>query len=149
MRHRNSQKRYYIEGAVYFVTFVVKGRLPWFYDPDLAALFIEDLHICRILKRFRLFACAINPDHVHLLIRPGDDANYSEILRSLKTNFSRNASRVLARRGDPAIPKFRWQKSFHDHIIRDELDFRNHVEYIMEQPVMHGTGDSTVVMVFP
>jgi len=27
------------------------------------------------------------------------------------------------------IPKFKWQKSYHDHIIRDEEDFENHYNY--------------------
>jgi hypothetical protein len=27
-----------------------------------------------------------------------------------------------------------WQKSFHDHIIRDERDYQNHWQYIDENP---------------
>jgi len=35
-------------------------------------------------------------------------------------------------------PPFRWHKSFHDHIIRDERDFRNHLRYISRQREKHG-----------
>jgi hypothetical protein len=38
----------------------------------------------------------------------------------------------------PPHPPFRWHKSFHDHIIRDERDFRNHIRYITRQPEKHG-----------
>ena len=51
--------------------------------------------VCRNLKGFILYGYKINPDHIHLLIRPGERNNYSEIMRSLKTNFSRNMNRVM------------------------------------------------------
>jgi REP element-mobilizing transposase RayT len=35
------------------------------------------------------------------------------------------------------IPTFRWLKSFHDHIIRDEKDFQNHLNYIYNNAVKH------------
>ena len=34
-------------------------------------------------------------------------------------------------------PKFKWQKSFHDHIIRDENDFNNHWNYTMHNFIKH------------
>ena len=36
------------------------------------------------------------------------------------------------------IPPFKWQKSFHDHIIRNKRDFRNHITYIQRQWLKHG-----------
>lgn len=36
------------------------------------------------------------------------------------------------------IPRFRWQKSYHDHIIRNEKDFNYHINYIATNPVKHG-----------
>jgi len=36
------------------------------------------------------------------------------------------------------IPKFKWQKSFHDHIIRIEKDFENHWNYINYNYLKHG-----------
>ena len=36
------------------------------------------------------------------------------------------------------FPLFRWQKSFHDHYCRNEIDFRNHLEYIAGNPMKHG-----------
>ena len=34
-------------------------------------------------------------------------------------------------------PKFKWQKSFHDHIIRNEKDFNNHWNYTMYNYLKH------------
>ena len=35
------------------------------------------------------------------------------------------------------LAQFKWQDSFHDHIIRDKEDFYNHVEYIRNQWIKH------------
>jgi len=35
------------------------------------------------------------------------------------------------------LPKFKWQKSFHDHIIREENDFNNHWDYTMYNFLKH------------
>ena len=35
------------------------------------------------------------------------------------------------------IPKFHWQKSFHDHYLRNERDFMTHLEYISWNPIKH------------
>ena len=32
---------------------------------------------------------------------------------------------------------FKWQSSFRDHLIRDEKDYQNHLEYIKNQPLKH------------
>jgi putative transposase len=31
-----------------------------------------------------------------------------------------------------------WQKRFWDHVIRDEVDFQRHLDYIHYNPVKHG-----------
>jgi len=38
-------------------------------------------------------------------------------------------------------PKFKWQKSFHDHIIRDQRDYDNHWNYTMHNFRKHGLPD--------
>ena len=38
------------------------------------------------------------------------------------------------------FPSFKWQKSFYDHIIRDENDFYKHIEYIENQYIKHELG---------
>ncbi len=216
--HRNSQKRYYIKNAVYFVTTNTHNRVKYFHDEILCDLLVEDLWETQRLKCFNIFAYKINPEHMHALIQPRGRDSYSEIMRSFKTNFSRNANRVMgfdanfeklmktliispqarsssnvppqARSRDlacndiprdpvrmgishdapdnairpisvlndaayvtriveyrrrfiakynfhPPFPKFKWQSSFHDHIIRDRKDFFHHLEYIRRQWLKH------------
>jgi putative transposase len=131
--HRNSQKRFYIPNAVYFVTTCTENRQAYFSDDVLCEAFVENMNFHRKLKGFAVLAYKINPEHVHLLIRPGKDFDISQIMFSLKKQFACNVNRM---RGDAAA-KFVWQSSYHDHVIRDERDLRNHVGYIWNQWIKH------------
>lgn len=72
----------------------------------------------------------IMPNHVHLLleIESTDNlmpsTNLSNIIKGLKAYVSKTAR-------ENGIDAKIWQKSFHDHIIRDELDLQTHYEYIL------------------
>ena len=163
--HKNSQKRYYIRRAVYFITTVTKERYPYFYEEIFSHVLVGQIHIAQQLMQFQLYAYAIMPDHVHLLIQPHDGYNYSKIMFSIKKQFSHNVNRVMGYNPFPddendeiniklqhyrdeflhkyhtafPYPRFSWQKSFHDHIIRNQQDFYNHVRYISYQNKKHGT----------
>jgi REP element-mobilizing transposase RayT len=191
--HRNSQKRYYIPGAAYFITTVTHGRYPYFEADILRDVFICEMFICRSMRPFTLYGYAIMPDHVHLLIRPDEGHSYSKIMQFIKRHFTRNANYVLgysddveypvkasltvkaplangAFTGFPVFPDgkwtgvltryraayavqhpdrlhppFKWQKSYHDHVIRDRVDFFRHMGYIKRQHEKHGAcGDAWV-----
>ncbi|MCP4138141.1 MAG: hypothetical protein GY754_44675 [bacterium] len=171
MYHRNSQKRIYTPGRIYFITTLTHLRYPYFKNPLFCELFMDELLVCKDLKGFDLHGHAIMPDHVHLLIEPKYKNTYSEIMRSLKTNFSRNANRITrdedfsalmsGQRSHPAVQKryqklqeyrqrfidqyghttrrFKWQKSFYDHIIRNSDDLFNHCGYILNQWTKHNS----------
>jgi REP element-mobilizing transposase RayT len=190
--HRNSQKRIYEEGAEYFITSVTHERFPYFDEPILAELFVRDLWFAMELKQFDLYGFTVMPDHVHLLIQPKEQFNYSQIMATLKRNVARDINNIIEDKslirdlheGDDSnrrlrtnfekterdhphlrfdaysshftkieqlrrnfngkqsskqsFPAFRWQKSFLDHIIRDEEDYLNHLEYIYNNAVKHG-----------
>jgi len=166
--HRNSQKRYYIDGAIYFITTNTYCRFPYFLEDILCELFIEELKLCKRLKKFQLYGYKINPDHIHLLIKPNIEFNFSKIIKSLKENFSRDANKLISfskkiripeYTSDTStcrlcirefirkkyykidihnLPQFKWQKSFHYHIINNHIDFMNHMEYIKYQWIKHG-----------
>lgn len=173
--HRNSQKRYYINNALYFITTTTYERYPYFDNAVLCELFIHDLLICQKLKQFEILGYKINPEHVHLLIQPSKQYNYSDIMQSIKKNVTRDINYILNYENDYSvkarfahlearfanlasggnhietlklnffdkygknhnIPKFKWQSSFYDHIIRNEFDYLNHLKYIENQWVKH------------
>ncbi len=42
------------------------------------------------------------------------------------------------------FPSFKWQKSFRDHIIRDEKDLYNHLKYVQFNWIKHGSKFSVI-----
>jgi len=66
--------------------------------------------------------------------------NISQIIHNIKRNFSRDVNKIILNQPihPHNIPKFKWQKSYRDHIVRDESDLRNHQRYVWYNPVKHG-----------
>jgi REP element-mobilizing transposase RayT len=206
---RTPQKRFYIQGAEYFVTSVTHERYPHFSTPRFAQSFVEDLWFACELKELELFGYTVIPEHVHILFQPVGRSNYSEVIGSLKRNVARDVNDLIS--GQPFVrnlsvppegdspsggndsnvfvdddsnrrlrrnfqitkqnhphltfetyknhfdrlesirrsfetsktetidlPQFRWQKSFRDHLIRNQQDFDNHIEYIYNNALKHG-----------
>jgi putative transposase len=76
---------------------------------------------------YMLHAFVIMPDHLHLLITPSESVERS--VQLFKGGFSYRAKRELDWKGNI------WQPGFTDHRIRDEEDWKRHLEYIRSNPV--------------
>ncbi|MCB9113913.1 MAG: transposase [Caldilinea sp.] len=129
-----SIRRYYVPDAIVFITQVVHGRQPIFQHEQHIALLRSVLHHVKKHHPFHMIAYVFLPEHFHLLLRPLDDATFSDVMQSLKRNFTLDYKTMIGINGRM---KF-WQKGFWDHVIRDEDDFSNHLDYIHYNPVHHG-----------
>lgn len=132
----------------------------WFFTVNLAErkgnrLLIEKLDKLRSAfrsvqadHRFRIDAVVILPEHLHCIwTLPPGDSDFATRWGLIKGQFSRSiqkgerVSPSRLTRGERGI----WQRRFWEHLIRDENDFRRHVDYIHWNPVKHGwarrTGD--------
>ena len=77
-------------------------------------------------------AWALLPDHFHLLIDPkGNDL--SVLMKKVKLSFSANYRKFKSIKSGKI-----WQNRFWDHIIRNEEDYNNHLNYIHYNPVEAG-----------
>jgi putative transposase len=75
------------------------------------------------------------PDHIHMIITPMGSSNFSQVMHSLKTNFTKNYKGLC---GIPSSQTVRiWQKRFWDHVLRDDRDIETHLHYIHFNPVKH------------
>jgi putative transposase len=129
-------RRYYIPGSAVFITQVVESRKPVFQDGKLLELLLATLQRVKQLHPFVMLGYAFLYDHFHLLIQPTGQGNFSDIMHSLKPNFTKAYKQILGKSTSDSM-KF-WQKRFWDHIIRDDRDFENHLHYIHFNPVKHG-----------
>ena len=118
--HRNSQKRFYGSDKIYFITTVTRQRFPFFEEDLFCELFVENLRICKELKNFKLYAFIIIPNHIHLLLKPGNDFNISKVMQSLKQNVSCDINRIINH--NEIIYDMKEHKEENENIFENEMN---------------------------
>ena len=133
-------RRAYVKGGCYFFTVVLEDRT--------SNLLIERIDLLRACIKqvkarhpFNINAIVILPDHIHTIwTLPENDHDYAKRWMLIKSTFSRalekteHINSVRIKKRERGI----WQRRFWEHVIRDEQDFLNHIEYIHQNPVKHG-----------
>lgn len=123
-------RRYHTAGNWYFISNVTYLRRPILIEN--ADLLRSAFDTARARQRFDLLAWVILPDHFHAMIDSKEN-DISRIMQRIKMGFAANW-----RRREEIIRGRVWQNRFWDHIIRDQEDLNNHIDYIHYNPVKHG-----------
>jgi len=135
-RRRTRLRGYdYAATEAYFVTVCAARRGSVFGDVSNACVELDDLGLCvaSCLWAIPDHHCAavdtavVMPDHVHaviLLEKGGERATLSVVVGTFKASVTRASGR-----------KGLWQRSFYDHIVRDEEDLDRVREYIVTNPL--------------
>jgi putative transposase len=133
-------RRAFVPGGCYFFTVNLRDRN--------SRLLIEHIDLLRdavrITRRnypFEIDAMVVLPDHIHAVwTLPDGDANFPTRWRSIKIRFSKAIPRDARRDGVRTAPGERgiWQRRYWEHVIRDERDLNNHIDYCWVNPVKHG-----------
>ena len=124
-------RRYLEENRAYLATTNTEARQPLFLDPRLCSIVIENLAFYRDRGDFSLHAYVIMPDHLHLVITPRR-VELPDVMRNVKSYCAkgiREATGVLGRV---------WQSRFHDMAIRSEIQYRQAIEYVHQNPERAG-----------
>ena len=138
-------RRAHLPGGTYFFTLVTADRAPILTMPLARSLLRDATLECRRRWPFHMDAVVLMPDHLHTIWRlPEGDSEYAKRLGWLKKEF---AQRWIAAGGEerPTSESVRrnrrrgvWQRRFWEHVIRNELDLRRHLDYLHYNPVKHG-----------
>ena len=80
----------------------------------------------------------IMSDHLHMIVtikesRPG--CSLPDIMRYFKTMTTNEYIRGVKAGLFPAFDQKLWQKSYYDHVIRNQQDFNEILEYIENNPL--------------
>jgi putative transposase len=128
-------RRFYQPGGSYFFTIVTHQRTEILSLPDNITRLKSAFDKVMGKYSFIMEAFVILPDHVHCLWRmPSGDSNYSLRWRLIKGYFSAGFNHPVNHRGEKEI----WQRHFWEHLLRDEEDWKKHMDYIHYNPVKHG-----------
>lgn len=136
MRYRRAS----LPGATYFFTVNLADRKRY--------LLVEHINLLRDVMRevkrrhpFHIEAIVVLPDHLHAIWRlPEQDADFTMRWSLIKAGFSRGLPKTESVSESRASKRERgvWQRRYWEHLIRDEVDFERHVDYIHFNPVKHG-----------
>jgi putative transposase len=136
----STYRRAFVPGGRWFFTANLLNRRSGLLTKQIAAL-RKATRRTRDRHPFRIDAFVVLPDHIHTIwTLPSDDADFSTRWRLIKLEFSKSLpktehlSEVRRARGEGGI----WQRRFWEHLIRDDEDYRRHVEYCYINPVKHG-----------
>ena len=133
MSYNNLQKgRYSQFGRAYFITTVTEKRYPWFNELGNARLLVKQLRRVHDDGEVHSLAWVIMPDHLHWLFQLGEVAELSTVIKCLKARTAQDINRRHGRRGSF------WQKTFHDHGLRDGEDIRGFARYMVANPLRAG-----------
>ena len=73
----------------------------------------------------------IMPNHIHLLVRVCADENGQPLVAPTMSQVIKQLKGIVSKQVGESI----WQKSFHDHIIRNYEDYEEHLRYIYDNPI--------------
>ena len=130
-------RRVYAKNHSYFITINTEKRRP---------ILIENIDILRQAfthsKQFfnyKIDSICILPDHLHMIIYPENETEYPNIIKSIKTYFSKNIKQTF--KPTQSQTKKRelgiWQRRFYEHTIRDDKELEKFRNYIHYNPVKH------------
>ena len=101
----------------------------------------ETVRATRSRHPFHIDAWVVLPDHMHCVwTLPDGDADFALRWKVIKFAFARRLPKteVLTATQRPRGERGIWQRRYWEHMIRDERDYRHHVDYVHRNPLKHG-----------
>ena len=128
----------------YFITVCTQDKEPLLWLPSVGAtcgrpplsplgLIVEEelLHLDSVYANIRLDKFVIMPNHIHLILTIGSDGcGRPQVAPTISRVMKQFKGAVTKRAGFPL-----WQKSFHDHVIRNEPDYLRIWQYMDSNPL--------------
>ena len=126
---------------IFFLTICTADKKPYFSDPRVSKIIVDELEHRRASKEIKLFCYCIMPDHLHLLVSLNENYTKKEgafgerTLQNWVSAFKRYTSRISGQVHDI---KALWQANFFDHVVRKDQSLIEICSYILNNPVRKG-----------
>jgi putative transposase len=141
----------YSQNNAYFITICTQNRLPLFGKIENNNLILNKAGLMVLNKFEEISECyphvitdkyIVMPNHVHAIIviqksgtAQGPFPTLSEYIKRFKSLTTTRYIENVKKGEFPPFDKKIWQKSYHDHIIRNELEYQKIWEYIDTNPL--------------
>ncbi len=115
----------------------------WLKEPKAAEIVKREIHNLHP-NAYHLIAYCIMPNHVHVLIDLQNIPDPAPIKPGQRYTALSHAMKLLKGRTGHACRKVIggsgpfWQPESYDHVVRDQREFENIVQYILDNPVKAG-----------
>lgn len=134
-------RRAFVPGGTWFFTVNLLQR----QNNDLLVRKIELLRNVvgkvRAKHPFAIDAWVVLPEHMHCVLSlPVNDSDFSLRWRLIKSDFSRALPKteIISAVRKKYKERGIWQRHYWEHLIRDELDYQKHIDYVHLNPLKHG-----------
>ena len=132
-------RRMWVPGGTYFFTVNLADRCQCLLVERIDAL-RTSMRTVRHDHPFETVAWVVLPEHLHAIwTLPEEDRDFATRWMLIKAGFSRRIA--SGERVSPSRCRHHergiWQRRYWEHLIRDERDLRNHIDYIHFNPVKH------------
>jgi len=133
------------EGRTYFFTVVTYQRRPFLCQDGSRLALRTAIEETRLSHPFEIDAWVLMPDHLHCIwTLPDNDGDYSKRWGLIKAGFTKKIKSDVAGNVQKSNSRTKhresivWQRRFWEHMIRNEADYKAHIDYIHFNPVKHG-----------
>jgi putative transposase len=132
-------------GGTWFFTVVTYKRRGFLCDEPVRIALRNAINKIRVKYPFEINAWVLMPDHFHCIwTLPPGDSNYSLRLSLLKRAVTIDCKSQILGSDECSVSRRKhrektiWQRRFWEHLIKDEKELANHMNYIHYNPVKHG-----------
>ena len=127
VKYRRRMPHWRLVGSVYFVTWRLAPTQAKLNDEERGVIMSALRHFDG--SRYELYACVVMDDHVHVLIRPLESYRLQQLIHSWKSFTAHKFRQDYGRK----VPI--WQEEYFDRIVRDEKEFLDKAQYILNNPL--------------
>lgn len=128
-RYRRRLPHWRVAGGIYFVTWRIARDAPDLDAAERDFILTSLRHFDGV--RFTLHAVVVMNDHVHALVEPRDGFALERIVQTWKSYTARQLPSRVGRL---------WQPEYWDHIVRDQREFDEYLDYILTNPARRWPG---------
>ncbi len=130
-RHHRLARDLYTGEAIVAFSACLAARDCLFSDIQVAEVFTADLRMAAARHSCVVVAYCFMPDHLHVVLQ--GTSHEADLWRAMVL-FKQRTGYWLKRNR----PDVRWQKDFHDRLLRREENLIDHIRYIANNPVRAG-----------